>query len=127
MRADVAWLPAAEVAESVQAGQLDPQAVVACHLARIARHDTALGAYVYVDPSSRAGSGPLAGVTLAVKDSYPVAGMPWTFGSPKWRRRVAVEDAGPVARPRPAGATVPGKTNLPEPAAAGGTTNQLYP
>src|SRR2546425_2998736 len=127
MHADVAWLPAADLARAVEAGQLDRQQVVACHLDRIARHDPFLGAYVYVDPSSRAGSGPLAGVTLAVKDSYPVAGMPWTFGSPKWRRRLAIEDAVPVARARRAGATVLGKTNLPELAAAVGTTNELYP
>jgi Asp-tRNA(Asn)/Glu-tRNA(Gln) amidotransferase A subunit family amidase len=127
MRADVAWLPAAEVAESVQAGRLDPQAAVTSHLARIARLDAALGAYVYVDPSATAGSGPLTGVTLAVKDSYPVAGMPWTFGSPKWRQRVAEEDAVPVARARRAGAAVLGKANLPELAAAVGTTNELFP
>jgi Asp-tRNA(Asn)/Glu-tRNA(Gln) amidotransferase A subunit family amidase len=127
MHADVAWLPATEVAARVEAGQLDPQAAVRCHLARIARYDSAVGAYAYVDPSARAGSGPLAGVTLAVKDSYPVAWMPWTFGSPKWRRRVAGDDAVPVARARLAGAAVLGKTNLPELAAAVGTTNELFP
>src|SRR3984893_19420126 len=125
MRAHVAWLPAAEVPETVQAGRLAPQAAVTCPLARIARHDAALGAYVYVDGTARAGSGPLAGVTLAVKDSYPVAGMPWTFGSPKWRGRGAEEDAVPVARARQAGAAGLGKANLPEVAAAGGTTNEL--
>jgi Asp-tRNA(Asn)/Glu-tRNA(Gln) amidotransferase A subunit family amidase len=127
MQADVAWLPASDIAEAVRAGRLDPQAVVARHLDRIARHDPELGAYVHVDRAARAGSGPLAGVTLAVKDSYPVAGMPWTFGSPKWRRRVADQDAVPVARSRAAGAAVLGKANLPELAAAVGTTNELFP
>jgi Asp-tRNA(Asn)/Glu-tRNA(Gln) amidotransferase A subunit family amidase len=127
MHTDVAWLPAAELSGAVAAGQLEPQAVVACHLARVARYDSALGAYVFVDRSATAGSGPLAGVTLAVKDSYPVAGMPWTFGSPKWRLRVAEEDAVPVARARTAGAAVLGKANLPELAAAVGTTNELFP
>jgi aspartyl-tRNA(Asn)/glutamyl-tRNA(Gln) amidotransferase subunit A len=127
MHPDVAWLPAAELSGAVAAGQLKPQAVVACHLARAARYDSALGAYVFVDRSARAGSGPLAGVTLAVKDSYPVAGMPWTFGSPKWRLRVAEEDAVPVVRARTAGAAVLGKANLPELAAAVGTTNELFP
>jgi Asp-tRNA(Asn)/Glu-tRNA(Gln) amidotransferase A subunit family amidase len=127
MQADVAWLAASDIAEAVRAGRLDPQAVVACHLDRIARHDPALGAFVHVDRSARAGPGPLAGVTLAVKDSYPVAGMPWTFGSPKWRRRVADRDAVPVVRSRAAGAAVLGKANLPELAAAVGTTNELFP
>src|SRR2546421_867421 len=127
MQADVAWLPASDIAEAVRAGRLDPQAVVACHLDRIARHDPALGAYVHVDRWARPGSGPLAGVTLAVKDSYPVPGMPWTFGSPKWRRRMAGRDAVAVARSRAAGAAVLGKSNLPELAAAVGTTNELFP
>jgi Asp-tRNA(Asn)/Glu-tRNA(Gln) amidotransferase A subunit family amidase len=127
MHPDVAWLPATELAGALQAGQVEPQAVVACHLARVARYDSAVGAYVFVDRSARAGSGPLAGVTLAVKDSYPVAGMPWTFGSPKWAGRVADEDAVPVARARAAGAALLGKTNLPELAAAVGTSNELFP
>lgn len=128
MRDDVAWLPATELAAAVQAGRLDPQAAVRCHLDRIGRYDPQLAAYVYVDPSAAAGSsGPLAGVTLAVKDSYPVAAMPWTDGSPKWRARVAAHDAQPVARTRHAGAAVLGKTNLPELAAAVGTTNELFP
>ncbi|HEX6351121.1 MAG TPA: amidase, partial [Candidatus Dormibacteraeota bacterium] len=53
--------------------------------------------------------------------------MPWTYGSPKWRDRVATEDAVVVSRARAAGAAILGKTNLPELAAAVGTTNELFP
>jgi amidase len=127
MHADVAWLPAAGVASEVLAGRLDMQETVARHLSRIERHDGRVGAYVYVYRAARAGPGPLAGATLGVKDSYPVAGMPWTFGSPRWRSRVAREDAVQVARLRAAGAAFLGKTNLPELAAAVGTTNELFP
>jgi Asp-tRNA(Asn)/Glu-tRNA(Gln) amidotransferase A subunit family amidase len=123
----VAWLSALEVARRVSAGSLDPQAVVDSHLAAIGRIDPRIHAYVYVDRRARAGSGPQAGVTLAVKDSQPVAGMPWTYGTPSWRDRVADEDAMPVARARAAGMAILGKTNLPELAAAIGTTNTLFP
>jgi len=84
-------------------------------------------AFIYVDPEARGGPGRLEGMTLGVKDTQPVAGMPWTYGSPKFRDRVATEDAIPVARARAEGAAILGKTNLPELAAAVGTTNELFP
>jgi len=56
-----------------------------------------------------------------------VAGMPWTDGSAVWRERVPEQDAVAVARLRAAGAAVLGKTNLPELAAAVGTTNAIFP
>jgi amidase len=127
MEPDLAWWAATEIGERVRSGQLDPEAVVARHLDRIRRLDPRLGAYVHVDGNARCGSGPLAGVTLAVKDTQPVAGMPWTYGSRKWRDRVAEQDAIPVARARAAGAAVLGKTNTPELAAAVSTVNDLFP
>jgi amidase len=125
---DVAWLDAATIAARVQARRLDPQAVVHAHLQRIARIDAALHAYTFVDHDAVAGdAGPLAGVTVAVKDTQPVAGQPWTWGSRAFADRLAQRDAVPVARSRGAGAAILGKTNLPELAAAVGTTNDLFP
>ena len=124
---NLAWLSVDEIARKVGSGRLDPQSVVDAHLAAIARLDPKLHAYVHVDLDARAGKGPLAGVTLAVKDSQPVAGMPWTYGTPAWRDRRAGEDAVPVARARAHGMTVLGKTNLPELAASIGTVNTLFP
>lgn len=100
---------------------------VAEHLARIERLDSRVHAFVHVDPAARGGEGPLAGVTLGVKDTEAVAGMPWTYGSPKFRDRVAAADSIPVGRARAAGAAILGKTNLPELAAAVGTSNELFP
>src|ERR1700674_3454660 len=123
----IAWLSAVEIAREVSAGNLDPQAVVRAHLVAIDRHDPRIHAYVYVDQDARATHGPQSGVTLAVKDSQPVAGMPWTYGTPAWRDRLADEDAVPVERARRAGMAVLGKTNLPELAASIGTVNTLFP
>ncbi len=126
--AEVAWLEASEIAARVRAGELDPQAVVRAHLARIARLDARVHAYVHVDGEAKAGAaGALAGVTLAVKDTQPVAGMPWTYGSARWRNRIAGSDAVPVQLARKAGAAILGKVNTPELAAAVGTTNQIFP
>src|SRR5437763_541668 len=122
---DVAWLTAAEVVEHVGAGRLDPQEVVRCHLRRIRRLDPRLHAYLHVDEAAAAGRGPQSGVTLAVKDTQPVAGMPWTSGSQRWRDRIAETDAIPVGRARSAGLAVLGKTSTPELAASVGTANDL--
>src|SRR3989442_3219634 len=101
--------------------------IVQAHLEAIDRHDSRIHAYVYVDRDARAGDGALGGVTVAVKDNIPVAGMPWTDGSAVWRDRIAYEDDVGVARVRAAGAAILGKTNLPELAAAVGTTNAIFP
>jgi amidase len=124
---DLAWLSAPEISRAVGAGELDAQAVVKAHLAAIDRFDPELHAYVHIDRHAQSSSGPLAGVTVAVKDNLPVSRMPWTDGSAVWRDRVAAEDAVPVARVRAAGAAILGKTNLPELAAAVGTTNAIFP
>lgn len=124
---NLTWLSTADITRRVEAGNLDRQEVARTHLDAIERLDPRLHAYVYVDRDARAGTGPLAGVTVAVKDSLPVAGMPWTDGSAVWRDRVADEDTIAVARARTAGAAILGKTNLPELAAAVGTTNAIFP
>jgi len=121
------WLSATEIQHRVEARALDPQELVSAHLDAIERIDPRLHAYVYVDKDARAGQGPHSGVTLAVKDSQPVAGMPWTYGTPSWRDRIPEEDAVPVARAKSAGMAILGKTNLPELAASIGTTNTLFP
>ena len=105
----------------------DPLAVVQAHLEAIDRFDPEVHAFVYVDRSARSSSGPLTGFTLAVKDNLPVKRMPWTDGSAVWRDRLPDEDTVAVARARAAGAAILGKTNLPELAAAVGTTNAIFP
>jgi amidase len=106
---------------------LDSGPVVAAHLDAIDRFDSRIHAYVYVDRNAHGSAGALNGVTLAVKDNLPVAGMPWTEGSAVWRDRVPDADTVAVARARAAGAAILGKTNLPELAAAVGTTNAIFP
>jgi Asp-tRNA(Asn)/Glu-tRNA(Gln) amidotransferase A subunit family amidase len=123
-----AWESAVRIAELVRAGDLEPHAVARDQLERIRRLGARSGAFVHVDGAATGReSGQLAGAGLGVKDTQPVAGMPWTYGSRKWRERVAEEDAIPVARARAAGAAVLGKTNTPELAAAVGTVNELFP
>lgn len=124
---DTARLSVGKIIRLVSAGELDPQAVARAHLAAIERLDGRIHAYVHVDRNARASAGPMSGVTLAVKDNLPVAGMPWTDGCVVWQDRIPTHDTVPVARARAAGAAILGKTNLPELAAAVGTTNAIFP
>ena len=123
IQASMRWLSAEEAMRQVRDGELDPQDVVRAHLNAIDRFDGRIHAYIHVDRAARS----ISGGTLAVKDSVPVKAMPYTYGTPSWRDRIAQEDAVPVARARAAGMAILGKTNLPELAAAIGTTNTLFP
>lgn len=124
---ELAWLTATEVVRSVRAGDLSLQEVTRAMRARIAYLDQKIHAFVALDPSAQAAAGPLGGIALGVKDTQPVAGLPWTYGTARWRNRIAERDAIPIARLRSAGAAILGKLNLPELAAAVGTTNELVP
>ena len=64
--------------------------------------------------ASGAALGPLHGLPHAVKDLEPVAGLPWTQGSPIFAHQVAGHDGLLAERLRRAGVTFIGKTNTPE-------------
>jgi Asp-tRNA(Asn)/Glu-tRNA(Gln) amidotransferase A subunit family amidase len=120
------WMSVIDVAAAVRAGTLAADAMSAVHRERIRRYDPQLHCYLSVDEGARAlGEGALAGTTIAVKDSQPVVGLPWTFGSLQWAGRSAPSDAPFVDHLRRDGVAIIGKTNLPELAGAIGTTNDL--
>lgn len=124
----LAFATAVELIRSIRRGHISAQSVVDCHLERIRQLDQRIHAFVYVDRAARVRrNGRLKGITIGVKDTQPVRGMPWTCASPKWRERVAERDAPHVARIRSEGAVILGKTNTPEMAAGGSTVNDLFP
>lgn len=86
-----------------------------------AARDAELGIFWHHAPQP-GGTGPLAGVTLAVKDNVDVAGMPTTAGFAAHVARVAGQDAPCVARLRAAGCTILGKVAMHE-GALGATTD----
>lgn len=61
---------------------------------------------------ARGETGALLGVPVTVKESFNVAGLPTTWGDPRFRRFTPAEDALAVARLKKAGAVVLGKTNV---------------
>lgn len=58
-------------------------------------------------------AGALEGLPMTIKDCFEVAGMPATAGAPALRDYVPKKDAPVVARLRRAGASIIGKTNVP--------------
>lgn len=136
---DLAGLDAAAMAQGFASGKFDPVQALQSALARIARLDLLLNAFVALDPGARAAAeasaaryrdgaplGPLDGVPVAVKDNLVVAGMPATWGSRVFADCVPTMDELPVARLRAAGAVIIGKTNTPEFAVEGYTGNTLF-
>lgn len=115
------------IAAAIAANELSPVAVMEKTLERIAACDTALQAYVHLNPSAsqqarEAGEaakqgrklGPLHGVPIAIKDNYLTADMPTTAGSRAPGYRYPQKDAAAVARLRAAGAVLIGKTRTHE-------------
>jgi len=131
----------AELAAAVRERRASSRELVVESLARIERSDGPVNAVVLLCPDDAAAAaaaidarvaagedpGPLAGLPLLVKDNEDAVGLPTTFGS-KLRAEVppADRDCEVVARLRAAGAVVVGKTNLPEFAFEGFTSNELF-
>ena len=90
-----------------------PQEVIRESLAR-AREISDLGAFISLADDPAGGSGPLAGVPLAVKDNLDTRELPTTGGTPALRESRPHRDQHAVERLRAAGAAVVGKTNLHE-------------
>ncbi|MEF2551721.1 amidase [Aurantimonas sp. A2-1-M11] len=132
-------LDASALVEGYRQGAIDPMATVDEALSRIARIDPSLNAFVCLSPTARAEAeasaerwrngtpqGALDGVPVAVKDNLAVAGMPATFGSRLYADTIAPQDELPIRRLREAGAILLGKTNTPEFAVEGYTSNDLF-
>lgn len=130
-----------ELASAVRVGQVSSRELVLESLARIERHDGPVNAIVLVcgddaiaaaeaiDARVVAGEDPgaLAGLPLLVKDNEDAAGLPTTFGSLLFAEAApALHDCDIVGKLRAAGAVVVGKTNLPEFAMDGSTSNRRF-
>ena len=125
---DPALLTIAELGAAFRGRRLGPVEVTQHCLARIARLDPALHAFITVTADlaldqARAAEaelarghdrGPLHGVPVALKDLIDTAGVRTTGASALFEDRVPTEDAEVVRRLRDAGAVVLGKLNLHE-------------
>lgn len=130
-----ATLSAVDIAQAVRAGVVSARAVVEAAIERIRqvngplnafavlRHNEALGEASALDAALASGDptrirtfaadGPLAGVPIAVKEEYDVAGLPTTLGG-YGNSSPAQRDSEAIRRLRAAGAIIIGKTTMPE-------------
>jgi aspartyl-tRNA(Asn)/glutamyl-tRNA(Gln) amidotransferase subunit A len=136
---DLHWMSAAQAAAAVRAREVSAEEMTRAHLDRIEALDPSIGAYLEVTGEralrrarrvdgllSNGDPGPLAGVTLAIKDVFDVEDVPTTCGSRVLEGYRPPFTAGAVARLESAGAIVLGKTNKDEFAMGSSTENSAY-
>jgi amidase len=123
---DYTYATAGELVAAMDDGAVSSVELTEAAIERIQRHNGALNA-LCVDNTERALDSardadaarargerwPLLGVPTTVKESFNVAGLPTTWGLPRFAEHRATEDAVAVARLKAAGAVVLGKTNVP--------------
>ena len=124
---DLHWWSAADLAAAIRGREVSSAEALEHLITRIELLDEPINAVVCWDTerarnSARAADealargdqlGPLHGVPITIKDSFPTAGCTTTSGSPDLADYVPDDDAWPVARLREAGAIPFAKTNLP--------------
>lgn len=130
----------ADLAAAIACGEVTAEAAVVASLDAIAANNGALNAFISVDAEdARAAAravdlaraagkplGPLAGVPVAVKDMFWMAGKPMTGGSEILLDFVPGETATTISRLEAAGAVIVGRLNLSEFAASPTGTNKHF-
>lgn len=119
------FMSAVDIAAAVRAGRTTALAQVRAALDRITERDPVLNAFTVVradealaeatalDAGGPGHDGPLAGVPVAVKEEFAVAGTVTTLGG-RGNSTPASADAEIIRRLRAAGAIIVGKTTMPE-------------
>lgn len=139
MANDVSFLSITELIRSYKDRSLSPIDVAETFFERIERYDGQLHSYVEITrdlafaqatEAERAyASGntcaALAGIPIAIKDAFHVAGIQTTLGSEVYRGQIAKDDSGLVRRLRASGAVFLGKTNTAEFGQSATTDNLL--
>jgi len=120
---ELLFRPATELAALVRTGQVSSAELVGAALERIEALQPSINAFAHIDAEGAMATAeaieaddarPFAGVPIAVKDTAPVAGMPYTMGSDIFGDFVPRHDAFVVRRLRDAGFVIVGKTSMPE-------------
>jgi amidase len=125
-KAGSAYRPAGELVQTLASRQVSSRELVDAAIARIEALDPKINAVVVRDfDRARAaadaadaafGRGerqPLLGLPMTVKEAFNIAGLPTTWGNPKFKDWRPDADALVVQRLKAAGAIILGKTNVP--------------
>ncbi|WP_120499222.1 amidase [Roseovarius sp. EL26] len=131
---DIIKLSATDLAGRLQSRQLSAQEALSAYQAQVDKVESDVNAFVTLDWQAaydRANEldrmarpvGPLHGLPIAIKDVFETKGLRTTWGSRSYEHHIPDYDALHVARLRAAGAVIIGKSNTPEFAFSGQTTN----
>lgn len=138
---DLCFQPAYQLRQQLLNKTLSARELLAAYQQRSAQHNPTINALVTLDYAqaehmaqraddhiAKTGNpiGPLHGLPLAVKDVFHVNGMRTTFGNPHFRDQISNYDDLLVQREKAAGAVIIGKSNTPDCAAGGITTNEIF-
>ncbi|WP_110668783.1 amidase [Salinicola halophilus] len=125
---DLGTFDAVQLEDAYRNKSASPLEATRAALARIARFNEAVNAYVYVDEEGAEAAAqasterwkkgaplsPLDGIPISMKDLAEVAGMPARGGSLTTSKALCEHDCPPARMLREAGAVILGKTNTPE-------------
>lgn len=112
-------------AQAIRSGKLSATEAVDAAITRAGRLDGEIGALAVpdferayaaakaMDAGGPRDDQPLFGVPMTIKESFDVAGLPTTWGHPRFKDQLAPRDALLVRRLKAAGAIIIGKTNVP--------------
>ena len=124
---------ATEIAAAVQAGSVEPQAVLAERRRRFEQTHQRLNALIqpqFAEAFQAAAAVdrrlPLAGVPVSIKECFGVEGLRTTLGIPARRDEVDPADCELVARLRQLGGIVVGKANVPQAMYLHETVNPIW-
>jgi amidase len=138
---DPCFTSARELARLIRDRKLSARELMSAHLRQIGRVNPKINAIVAkldddkclelaesADRQQARGEklGPLHGLPIAIKDTEPAVGFPFTRGSTIFRNDMPAADSLIVERLRNAGALIIGKTNVPEFAMGSHTYNAIY-
>jgi len=139
--ANLCFASAADLAAGIRTRRFSAREVMAAHLQQINRLNPRINAIVArldddacfalaeaADTRLARGetAGPLHGLPIAIKDTEPVIGFPFTRGSLAFRHDMPKSESVLVERLRAAGCIIIGKTNMPEFGMGSHTYNRVY-
>jgi amidase len=123
---DIAYRSAADLVAALATKRVSSVELTDFVIARIEARDLAINAVVVRDfarardmakaadaARARGETRPLLGLPMTVKEAFNVAGLPTTWGNPRFKGWQPDFDALAVARLKAAGAVILGKTNVP--------------
>lgn len=110
---------------TIRAGKMSVAEAVDAAIVRVEKLDAAIDALAVpnfeaayaeakvLDSEGPRSDQPLFGVPMTIKESFDIAGLPTTWGHPRFKDTLAPRDALLVRRLKAAGAVIIGKTNVP--------------